>query len=262
MASWPTRASLPGFFGGQMLEITLDRAVHRLHPGDVRTFGRGGAGVDYVIGDDDRLHRRAGTITVSESGWDLRNDGRWLLLRIVSAERFGLDVLEPGNSLHVPWKRARVEVVVGASTVGFSAEFRGQNPENDPRPPSFVGDGDPGTVTPTSIERTSGAFRALVALCEPRLRQPGTLEVATDLEIARRLNAQGDEQRRITGKTVERRLDYCRGRLDLKLRGPGGSSIGSEQRNARRHLAEVALMTGTVTVDDLEVLDATPDSFR
>ena len=82
-----------------------------------------------------------------------------------------------------------------------------------------------------------------------------SVDVPTDLAIALRLNRSGAEARRLTGKTVERRLDHCRSRFGLKHVSEDGSSAGLERRDARRVLLDAAIASGTVTLIDLRLLD-------
>lgn len=245
-----------------MLELVGNRWVRRVEPGDEVRFGRGGDGVELALADDARLHRHCGTIVVDPDGWVLHNTGRWLRLRVIGLDRFGVDSLYPGQHLRVPWADSRVQVHVGDRCHEFRARF---SPSPDPVDPSRASgrdgereDPDDATVVPVRIDRTTGYFRALVALCEPQLRDPSCNDVATDLQIARRLNATGRESGRLSGKTVERRLDNCRTRFGLKVTDEFGQSAGLERRDSRRLLVDVALLTATVTPVDLAVLDDTP----
>lgn len=235
-----------------MLEITAARWTRRLAPGDRLTFGRGGPGVDESLGDDPRLHRRCGTIEVAADAWKLTNDGRWLRLRLRSLDRTGSDDLLPGHSVVVPWDAVRVEIHAGPVRHDLVARWTAPR---EPRPAAAVADdADDRTSAPVRVDRETAYFRAFVALCEPQLRDPTSIDVATDLEIARRLNRSGGETRRVSGKTVERRLDACRAHFGLKAFGDDGGGAGLEVRDARRRLVELALLTGTVTAADLAVL--------
>ena len=241
-----------------MLLLEGDGWARTVEPGQTVTFGRAwggegagaGAGAELCIGDDPRLHRHCGTIVVERDGWELHNTGSWLSLRIVSTDRRGVDSLEPGSSVRVPWSNVSVQVHLIDRCHEFAARF-----VSEPAvplagfAPGFDGDGP--TLAPVVVDRTAGYFRALVALCEPQLVDPTSNEIATDLQIALRLNRSGLERSRLTGKTVERRLDNCRGRFGLKETDDRGMSAGLERRDARRRLVELALLTGTVTVDDL-----------
>lgn len=239
-----------------MLELAGDLWARRVRPGEHLCFGRGGDGVDLVLSDDSRLHRSCGMVSVDGDGWDLHNTGRWLRLRVVSLDRFGVDSLLPGQRLRVPWSDARVQVHVGDRCHEFRATFSsGGAVAPVPTDAQVNDDPDDATVVPVRVDRSSGYFRALVALCEPQLRDPSSTTVATDHEIARRLNHTGHESGRLSGKTVERRLDNCRTRFGLKVTDERGLSSGLERRDSRRLLVEMALLTATVTHDDLVILD-------
>lgn len=239
-----------------MLDVITERWTRRLAPGARLTFGRGGPGVDEVVADDPRLHRRCGTIVVTDTGWELTNDGRWLRLRVRSLDRSGSDDLLPGQSIVVPWDAARVELHAGPVRHDLVVRWVGARPQRAPA--AIVDDSDDRTSVPVRVDRETAYFRALVALCEPQLRDPTSIDVATDLEIARRLNRAGGEPRRVSGKTVERRLDACRTHFGLKASSDDGGGAGLEVRDARRRLVELALLTGTVTVGDLALLAAEP----
>jgi serine/threonine-protein kinase len=196
---------------------------------------------------------------VRSSGWELHNTGRWLTLRVVGLDRSGLDTVPPGRSLVVPWAVSRIEIVVGSRCHGFGARWSasGAVPAAGP---IDVG-GDEVTTAPVRLDRDSGCFRALVALCEPKLRDPSADAVATDAQIAWRLNRLDVEQRRLSPKTVERRLDYCRTRFGLKT-DEWGAPIAPDRRDPRRRLADAALLSGLVSELDLVVLDGGVDARR
>lgn len=107
------------------------------------------------------------------AGCTLGNTGRWLRLRLVHLDGTERMDLDPGRSLRVPWSRCRIDVVAGAETVGvelFVPQPAGALPAVD----YPVGDTQHGL----GLDRSAGYFRALVALCEPRLRDPGSDAVA------------------------------------------------------------------------------------
>jgi len=244
-----------------VLELVGDGWGRRIAVGERVTFGRGGDDVDIVVADDPRLHRCCGVITVDDRGWELVNTGRWLRLRVVNLDRFGVDSLFPGQRLHVPWSEARIQAHVGDRCHEFVARYEAsdRSPGAESTIPSD-GEHPDATAVPVRVDRSSGYFRALVALCEPQLLDPSSSDVATDLQIARRLNRSGRESGRLSGKTVERRLDNCRTRFGLKVTDENGFSVGLERRDSRRLLVEVALLTATVTPEDLRVLgDEEPD---
>jgi len=234
-----------------MLELLGEGWSRHLDTDERISFGRGGSGVDVAIADDARLHRHCGTIVATADGWEIHNTGRWLRIRVVSLDRSGSDHLSPGQMLRVPWSAARIEVQAGPHRHRFTARLEAGIPD---APPATVEPGDAHTAAAVRVDRSSGYFRALVALCEAQLLDPSSTAVATDLQIALRLNRSGTEQRRLSGKSVERRLDACRRRFGLKDANEHGQSAGLERSDARRQLVEVALLTATVTATDLAVL--------
>lgn len=238
-----------------MLTLTGEGWSHEAAPGSIWSFGRSAPGVDLPLADDPRLHRRCGTIEVGDDSWEIRNEGRWLRVRVVGLDRPGHDLLAPGEALVVPWRHARIEVHTGTDAYAFTAELPSREPLELDVVPSVEEDGEEATATPVRIDRNAGYFRALVALCEPQLVDPSCAAVATDLEIARRLNRSGRERARVSGKTVERRLDHCRTRFGLKESDTPQRSFVVDRRDPRRQLADVALLTATVTVDDLALLE-------
>ena len=242
------------------LELLGDGWRRRFGVGTVTTFGRGGGGVDLALADDQRLHRHCGTIVVTDDGWELHNVGRWLRMRLTRHDRFGVDSVRPGESIRVPWTDTRVQIFVGDRVHEFTATRYGRQMGTPASVGGSVLDGrdDDATCVPVPVDRSAGYFRALVALCEPQLLDPTSRDVATDLQIALRLNRTGLERGRLSGKSIERRLDTCKARFGLKDVADGVAS-GLERRDSRRRLVELALLTATVTLDDLVVLAGTSD---
>lgn len=231
----------------------------RLRPGDLLTFGRSspsdGSGSDACghlgLSDNAALHKQAGALAVDATGCTLSNTGRWLRLRVVHLDGAERSDLDPGRSLRLPWARSRVEVAAGAETLAFELEV----PQPD-GPRRSVVDPAGDTERGLGLDRSAGYFRALVALCEPRLLDPGTDAVAAAGDIARRLTASGREDGRVSAKAVERRLANVRQRLGIGAADPyGGSAAGLEVRDAARQLVDLLLRTGTVTRRDLALLE-------
>lgn len=257
--------------------LTIDHPDGRrvLRPGDALAFGRatpvegvegadggegtvdgGDAGGEPHLGlsDNPRLHQRAGLLEVDAAGWLLANTGRWLHLRVVEVGGPNRLDLQPGRVARIPYSRCRVEVTTGDETVGFDASC----PHLDRVPagePALAGS----TVQGLGLDRDAGYFRALVALCGPRLRDPQSDEVASVGEIVRALNRSPAEPERITAKAVERRLAHVRRKLAIGASDAyGGSAAGLEVRDAARVLADLVLRTGAVTPADLALLEADP----
>jgi hypothetical protein len=245
-----------------VLRITVAHDEYRVDVGGVATFGRTVCPAlpcedgtpDIQLGGDERLHRHLGRVRALDDGWVLTNTGRWLHLDIRDADGSGLDRFQPGDERRVPWRASEVVIHLGDETYGFRAVHDGVEavlapPVRADRPPEVED-----TSRPFTIDRDSGYFRALVGLCAPRLLTPSTRGTPTNAEIARFLNAHAAEARELSAKTVERRLDYCTQLFGLKQRADSGSCLGSENRDARTQLADLALATGTITIDDLQAL--------
>lgn len=239
------------------IELPADR--RELRPGDALAFGRR-PGADappadephLALSDNPRLHQRAGLIEVDAAGWVLTNTGRWLHLRVVEVGGPNRLDLQPGRVARVPYPRCRVEVTTGDETVGFDAAC----PFLDRTPVAGEPVQSGSTVQGLGLDRDAGYFRAVVALCSPRLRDPQSDEVASVGEIVRLLNRSPAEPERVTAKAVERRLAHVRRKLGIGVVDPyGGSAAGLEVRDAARVLADLVLRTGAVTAADLALLD-------
>jgi hypothetical protein len=259
--------------------LTIDHPTGHLtlRPGDVLAFGRaasapagdtrisadGGTSREGVtaggsddahlgLSDNPRLHQRAGRIEVDSAGWLLANTGRWLHLRVIELDGPNRLDLQPGRLARIPYPWCRVEITTGDESVGFDVTCPFLDRSSAVPEPAQAGS----TVQGLGLDRRAGYFRALVALCAPRLRDPQSDEVATVGEIVRALNRSSAEPERVTAKAVERRLAHVRSKLAIGAADPfGGSAAGLEVRDAARVLADLVLRTGAVTVADLDLLD-------
>lgn len=251
--------------------LTLTHPAGRVHlePGRAVTFGRtrddqGGPGL--VGGPDDahlglststRVHAVAGRIEVRNDGWLLANQGRWLHLRVARLDGPAHAEVAPGRTLRVPWPGVRVELATSDEEVAFEVHcpaLATLQPDEVIEPPA----GD--TVRALDLDREAGYFRALVALCAPRLRDPSSTEVATVAQVARTLGGLPSEPDRVSVKAVERRLAHLRSRVAIGGDPDEVSAAGLEVRDASRRLVDLALRTGTVTTADLQLLDVGSDA--
>lgn len=237
-----------------VISVVTDVRTYDLEAGATLAFGRDvdADGATLHLADDPRIHRRCGHLEVTSTGWNLANDGRWLHLTVRSLDHPGHDELLPGDRRPIAWRRVRVEVPIGSIGAGFEVLRWGASERSANHTVATSGQF---TAQAMRVNRSAGYFRALVALCEERLRDPSCTIVPSDAEVARRLNALDAEDRFVSVKAIERRFDYVREALGLKgSDGIGGA--GHERRDARRRLVDVAVGTGTVTPQDLAVLDA------
>lgn len=237
-------------------------------PGESVSFGRARTAEDVVardvphlgLSENPRLHALAGRIDVDDLGWTVTNTGRWLHVRVAEVGTPNRFEVPPGRTVRVPYPDCRMEVTTGDETVGFDVccPWLGREPRDSRDaavPLALAGS----TVTALGLDRSAGYFRALVALCAPRLRDPQSAEVATEGEIARTLNQLPEEVERVTVKAVERRLANVRRKVGLVASDPyGGSVAGLEIRDASQQLADLAIRTGAVTAADLDLIEPAP----
>lgn len=277
----------PSLADDPILTLSYPGGRRTLRPGDALAFGRSlapsssspspssppsadadadaraevegdGAGEEPHLGlsTNPRLHQRAGLVEVDAAGWVLTNTGRWLHLRVVEQDGPNRLDLQPGRAARIPYPWCRVEVTTGDESVGFDADCPFLDRTTDPGQPALAGS----TVQGLGLDREAGYFRAVVALCAPRLRDPQSDEIASVGQIVRALNASPAERERVTAKAVERRLAHVRRKLGIGAADAyGGSAAGLEVRDAARVLADLVLRTGAVTADDLAWLDGAGD---
>lgn len=244
-----------------MLTVTASGWSGDVAEGEVLRFGRGTPddGVELTLSDDPRLHRQCGVLTVQDDGWTVFNTGGWLHLRLVDLDGLGRDDLPPGSRRRVPWIRTEVSVGLGTDRVGFSAEQRVLRPAGRAELPPEAGQlSGRLTIDPFALDRGTGYFRALVALCQPRLEDSRNREVPSDAQVAVRLNRVPSEVQHVTARGVGRRIAYLRSLFGLLEQDERGSSAGLERRGARAHLVDIALEAGVVTAADLRLLEVTP----
>lgn len=243
-----------------LLTVTAPGWCRDLAQGQLLRFGRGtpNDGVELTLSDDPRLHRQCGVVTVQDDGWTVFNTGGWLHLRLADLDGVGTDDLPPGSRRRVPWARAEVSVGLGMDRVGFSAEHRLHAGRAASLPEMHQLAGRL-TIDPFAIDRNTGYFRALVALCQPRLEDSRNREVPSDAQIAVRLNRAPSEPNHVSARGVGRRIAYLRSVLGLSERDELGSSAGLERRGARAELIDLALEAGVVTVTDLVLLNSNAD---
>lgn len=239
----------------------------RVAPGSSATFGRSvppsdaGTGRAETIRSDtqeahlglsenQRLHAFAGRLSVDPTGWTVENIGRWLHIRVSSpGQRNHID-LEPGRAVRGPWARAVVEITTGDELVALEIDCPTFDAASATEAPYVASSG---TIAGLDLDRNAGYFLAAVALCEPRLRDPSSDEIATIDGVARTLTKASGA--RVTTKAAERRLAHLRSKIGIGADALGGSAAGLEVRDASRQTAELLIRTGVVTAEDLRLLD-------
>ena len=220
-------------------EVTIE-----LPAGERVDFGRS-PGPLQIAPDEDRISRVHGSIqALAEGGWTVRSLG--------SFSGFTVFDCETPSRLHVPVKAGPFTVpfawaIIAVEVVGdrYCLEVRGGGATgwasswasvlHDNRRPT-TGHTQPLWDT-RNITGPDGKVRrwyqALVAMCEPRLKNPPLERIPTDNEVAKRLN--------ISPKTLEKHRDRIR------------QELGFAKYDEQTRLAAVvlALGQGLVTPNDL-----------
>ncbi|MDN3027890.1 serine/threonine protein kinase [Streptomyces sp. S.PB5] len=226
----------------------------RMGPGDVADFGRGlpgGRDIPIVL-PDPGISRRAGRLEAAEDYWRLSNFSRDTAYAVENLEGAGEYItVAPGRlGAPVPFEFSRVVLPALSGTVEFKV-FAPQHAYLDER--SAPGAGEL-TVHPYALDATAKYFLVLVALCEPRLRDPsdGALPGAGD--IAERLRPL-ESCRGLTRSAVNYHIDYlafAKLRLDV---GDEPGADGNARTGAKRaRLASLALRFGLVREEHLALL--------
>ncbi|MEU6378838.1 serine/threonine protein kinase [Streptomyces sp. NPDC046909] len=226
----------------------------RMGPGDVADFGRGlpGGREVAIVLRDPGISRRAGRLEAAEDYWRLSNFSRDTAYAVENLEGAGEYItVAPGRlGAPVPFEFSRVVLPALSGTVEFKV-FAPQHAYLDEQ--SSPGAGEL-TVHPYALDPTAKYFLVLVALCEPRLRDPsdGALPGAGD--IAERLRPL-ESCRGLTRSAVNYHIDYlafAKLRLDV---GEEPGADGNGRTGAKRaRLASLALRFGLVREEHLALL--------
>ncbi|NNN31087.1 serine/threonine protein kinase [Streptomyces sp. S3(2020)] len=225
----------------------------RMGPGDVADFGRGLPGREVaIVLPDPGISRRAGRLEAAEDYWRLSNFSRDTAYAVENLEGAGEYItVAPGRlAAPIPFEFSRVVLPALSGTVDFKV-FAPQHAYLDER--SSPGAGEL-TVHPYALDATAKYFLVLVALCEPRLRDPsdGALPGAGD--IAERLRPL-ESCRGLTRSAVNYHIDYlalAKLRLDV---GEEPGADGNARTGAKRaRLASLALRFGLVREEHLTLL--------
>ncbi|AQZ65240.1 unnamed protein product [[Actinomadura] parvosata subsp. kistnae] len=215
-----------------------------LAPGEQAFFGRGtpGSPVDLVL-DDPAVSRRAGRIVAVGDYWLLSNLSTSKTYVVENPEGGGEFVKVPPGRMGapIPFEFSRVTLPAVDGTVSFLVFA----PQHVHVPP---GHADGGAVTQVAypLDQNAKYFRILVALCEPRLRDPSTSRIPTIPEIIERLPDLG-----LSRTAVGFHIGYL-AEKKLHVKSPqSGEGKADWQRHA---LVSVALKFDLVTADHLALL--------
>ncbi|GAV40448.1 serine/threonine protein kinase [Streptomyces acidiscabies] len=223
-------------------------ALLRMGPGDVAEFGRGDVP---IVLRDPGISRRAGRLEAAEDYWRLSNFSRDTAYVVENLEGAGeyLTVAPGRLGAPVPFEFSRVVLPSLGGTADFKV-FAPQHAYLDER--STPGAGEL-TVHPYALDATAKYFLVLVALCEPRIRDPADSALPGAGDIAERLRPL-DSCRGLTRSAVNYHIDYlafAKLRLDVGEE-PGGDGGRTGAKRAR--LASLALRFGLVREEHLALL--------
>lgn len=238
--------------------VRFGSQVWRLDIGAVVTFGRSEI-CDIVIprqGKDLLVSRRAGRLTAVDGGLLISNESERnsLLMRAIPGPEIEIKPLMTLGTM--PFSRCRV-VVRGSDSAQYLLEITCGIAERGSasRPvPAETAAGSPTTFGYRRLDIPDGQRRYLAALCEPMLTCVGARTVpATYNEVAQRCG--------VSRKTVRNSLDALRQMLSAEYGIPGlvhpsDSSQGAPGVvNFLSALAAWAINSGTITLNDLEIID-------
>ncbi|NBE52096.1 serine/threonine protein kinase [Streptomyces boluensis] len=188
----------------------------RLGPGDTADFGRGAPDAPVPVPlDDPSVSRRAGQIVAAEDYWRLSNFSRTSTYVVENLEGAGEHVkVAPGRvGAPVPFEFSRV-LLPGTDGEAAFKVFAPEHAYLDAEAP-FPQHGEP-TMSPFTLDPTSKYFLVLLALCEPRLRQPSSAAVPGVGEVVERLRGLA-ECAGLTRSAVNYHIDYLSS-VKLRLR--------------------------------------------
>ncbi|MFI6318065.1 winged helix-turn-helix domain-containing protein [Nonomuraea sp. NPDC050556] len=212
-----------------------------LGPGETLSFGRGD--VDVVLGDAG-VSRQAGRIHAMNDFWMLTNHSPASTYVVENPEGGGEFVkIAPGRmEAPIPFEFARVVIPAAAGTVSFLVFA----PEHHYAHPPGVVTGAAETQTTFPMDPTAKYFLVLVALCEPRLRDPSTPVIPPLPDVARRTG--------LSRSAVGFHIEYLASQK-LRVKSPGGDAADKADWQ-RAALVSVALRFDLVREEHLRLLDA------
>ncbi|MFM9442404.1 serine/threonine protein kinase [Streptomyces acidiscabies] len=224
----------------------------RLAPGEVAEFGRGtpeGEGVSIVL-PDPGISRRAGLLEAAGDYWRLSNFSTGTAYLVENLEGAGEYMsVGPGRlSAPVPFEFSRVVLPGVRGTAGFKV-FAPRPAYREERAAPGAGER---TVHPYVLDPAAKYFLVLVALCEPRLRDPSDSTLPGAGDIAERLRGLPDCED-LNRSAVNYHIDYlaCRKlRLDLTDTPDAPARTGAK----RAALVSLALRFGLVREEHLALL--------
>ncbi|WP_116023525.1 FHA domain-containing protein [Thermomonospora umbrina] len=221
--------------------------ILRLAPGEEITFGRGAPEqpVDLRV-DDPAVSRMAGSVHAVEDYWRLSNRSRTATYVVENPEGGGEFVKVPPGRVGtpVPFEIAQVLLPVEG---GWTKAFTVMAPEHTFAVSALGVTGEP-TRLAHSLDPTAKYFLVLVALCEPRLRDPSSAVIPSVPQILSRLDGLG-----LTRSAVNFHIDYL-AREKLRVKQPSHDASQGKADWQRGALISVALRFDLVRDEHLALL--------
>ncbi|MEY9847822.1 serine/threonine protein kinase [Streptacidiphilus sp. MAP5-3] len=224
-----------------------------LHPGKTATFGRGSVErpVDIPLSGEG-ISRFAGEITAGDDHWRLTNFSPQTTYVVENLEGGGgyVKVTPRRLGAPIPFELSRVVLPLTDGFVRFTV-FAARHTFLDPGPEPPVGRTTELTLTPFALDPTAKYFLVLLALCEPRLRDPSSLAIPTVGEVVNRLRAL-PQCRDLTVSAANFHIDYLAG-TKLKVRERAGAQDSPRLDWKREALVSIALRFDLIQEKDLEI---------
>lgn len=222
-----------------------------LGPGDVATFGRGSPGqpIDIEI-DGEGISRYAGEIAATDDHWRLSNLSRSTTYVVENLEGAGEYVkVAPGRiGAPIPFELSRVLLPL---TGGFT-HLRVFAPQHAYLAPGSSRSPGDRTIAPFTLDPTAKYFLVLLALCEPRLRDPSSVAIPTVGEIVERLRPL-PECAELTAAAVNYHIDYL-ATTKLRVRERSGTEDLARIDWKREAVVALALRFDLVREEHLAML--------
>lgn len=221
--------------------------LYELRPGDRLRFGRGAPDADIDLRVPAAgVSRHAGQIHAERDYWLLTNASATSTYVIENLEGAGEHIkVGPGRiEAPIPFELSRLVLPTRDEPYALNV-YAPQHGYLDPRAPS----GGAATERPFSLDESAKYFLVLVALCEPRLREPATVRIPPSDEVADRLSS---STMRMSRSAVDYHIDYL-ARAKLRLEPPSDGS-GARLEHKRESLVALALRFDLVREDHLALL--------
>lgn len=222
-----------------------------LGPGEVAAFGRGAPErpVDVVL-TGGGISRYAGEVEAVADHWRLSNFSRTTTYVVENLEGGGEYVkVAPGRlGAPIPFELSRVVLPLTADSATFTV-FAPRHLFLEPGADTASGER---TVAPFTLDPTTKYFLVLLALCEPRLRDPSSVVIPTVTQVADRLRAlPGCHE--LTATAVNFHIDYLSD-AKLRIRERTGSQDTARIDWKREALVSLALRFDLVRDEHLSLL--------